>query len=274
MSLSTNNSPPPRRAATRWLQRVGAIGSVLALAILGASMLLRLSTVFALDGHTLSTLPAGTEAAVRMLHRVSASGVALLALGAIALCWKLRRSHAHLAWPVAWVVAATSVLAVIGPLTPGYKVGAITVANVSVGMVLLMAFWWLRESAAGAASSRHRVDAFSWSALLAFLAHVATGAAASAGHMHGLRWPAFVHLGSLLLALILIMAVLLGWRHRAELAPARAAVAGLLGAQFAVGYVLMWQNGPAPVGLAFVHAMLSPLLALALVSLLHRGKPA
>lgn len=253
-----------------WLQRIGACGSGLALTILGASMLLRLTTVFALDGHAISSLPPGIEYATRLLHRLAASGVALLALCAVTLCWIRRSSAAQLTRPTAWIVASTVILALIGPLTPGYRLSAITVVNVTGGMVLLMAFWWLRESVITAATMHQPVAAFSWAAIIAFVAHVGTGAAASAWEMHAVRWPAFVHLASLVLCLILIGVIWLEFRRERLLAPWTAALASLLAIQLLVGYLMMWQDSR-PLGLTFLHAMLSSLLAMALVSLAVRG---
>lgn len=233
-------------------------------------MLLRLSTVFALDGHAVSSLPPAIEHATRLLHRLAASGVALLALCAVTLCWIRRSSAAQWTIPTAWIVASTVILALIGPLTPGYRLSAITVANVTGGMVLLMAFWWLRESVATQAATRQPVAAFSWAAIFAFVAHVGTGAAASAWEMHAVRWPAFVHLASLVLCLILIGVIWLEFRRERLLAPWTAGLASLLAIQLLVGYLMMWQDSH-PLGLTFLHAMLSSLLAMALVSLALRG---
>lgn len=269
MTLPPNNGRD-RASSHAWLQRIGACGSVLALTILGASMLLRLTTVFALDGHAVSTLPADIEYATRLLHRLAASGVAVLALCAVTLCWIRRGSTAQWTKPTAWIVASTVILALIGPLTPGYQFSAITVANVTGGMVLLMAFWWLRESVATQAAMRQPIAAFSWAAIIAFVAHVGTGAAASAWEMHAVRWPAFVHLASLVLCLILIGVIRLEFRRERLLAPWTTALASLLAIQLLVGYLMMWQDSR-PLGLTFLHAMLSSLLAMALVSLAVRG---
>ncbi|MEI8028989.1 MAG: hypothetical protein WCH35_04335 [Comamonadaceae bacterium] len=251
--------------SNKWMQGIGAGGTVLALAILGASMLLRLTTVFAPDGHAVSTLPVSIEYAVRLLHRLAASSVALLALGAVVLCWSRRSSIAHLARPTAWIMAATIALALIGPLTPGYRVEAVTVVNVTVGMLLLMAFWWLRESVVKAATLRQSVDAFAWATVIGFLVHVATGAAASAYAMHGLHWPAFVHLGSLLLCIILIGALLREVYRQRPLDRWFGVLVCLLVFQLLLGYLLMWQE-VRPMWLSFFHAMLAPALGLALLS--------
>lgn len=252
-----------------WFQRIGALGSLLALIILGASILLRLTTVFDPQGHASSTLAPAFEQAARMLHRLCASGVAVLALCAVVLCWKQQHAPAQVAKPTAWIVVSTLTLALIGPFTSGYRLGAITVVNVSCGVLLLMSFWWLRESAAGAACTRKPVDGFSWAAIAALLAHVSTGAAASAWEMQGVRWPAFVHLAGAVFCAILIGVVLLDQRRRPALTWPTFAVAGLLAAQVLVGYLLMWQDQRS-VGLSYFHAMLAPLLAAAFVSLVRR----
>lgn len=266
-----SDTPVRRMAPSRvWLQRIGTLGSLLALAILGASMLLRLTTVLSADGQPLASLPTAPEYATRLVHRLAASGVAILALCAVVLCWTQRRSSSHMAKPVAWIVASTVILAVIGPLTPGYRLGVITVVNVTLGMLLLMAFWWLRESIASAATVRQPVAAFSWLVIIGFLLHVATGAAASAWEMHGVRWPAVVHLGSLLLWMILIGALLPGFHRQRWLDRRCWTVLGLLVLQLLLGYALMRQQ-PRPIWLSYSHAMLAPVLALALVSLVLRG---
>lgn len=270
MNKPSKTSAPAVPAAQVWLQRIGTVGAGLTLTILGASILLRLTTVFTVAGDAVSTLPPALEVATRLLHRLCASGVALLALCAMLLCWTERRSASHLSLPIAWIVAATFILALIGPLTPGYRLAVITIVNVSVGMVLLMAFWWLRESAASDAATRQPVAAFSWAAISIFIAHVASGAAASAWQMLGVRWPVFVHLGSLVLCIILIGATVLEFHRARPLERLFGGVAAVLALQLLLGYVLAWQE-TRPLWLSFSHALLSPVLALALVSLVLRG---
>ena len=192
-----------------------------------------------------------------------------LALGAVLLYWAQRKSAAGVAAPTAWIVTATVVLAVIGPLTPGYRVAAITVLNVSVGQLLLMAFWWLRENAAGGDRQRAPVDGLARWALVAFIAHIATGAGASAYQMLGLRWPAWVHLGSAVVCVALMTTLLI--EKRRSSAPPRSgkALEYLMFTQLLLGAVLIWLDHR-PLWLSFMHAMLSPLLAMALVSLIQR----
>jgi heme A synthase len=242
-------------------------GAILAFAILAASMLLRLATVFTADGRAVSTLPPEVENVARMLHRASASGVALLALCAVVLCWRRRATDGYLATPVGWIVLSMIVLAVIGPLTPGYRNELITVLNVTVGMLMLVAFWWLRELAAmKATEARRPQDPLGQVALLVFLAHVATGANASAGEMHGVRWPAFLHVASLLVAVAFIVSAAFVRRNERTASRNIAALLALLTLQLIFGYSLMQQE-VRPLWLALLHGLLSPLLSVALVSL-------
>ena len=272
--MSPIDSPLKPLSSTQraWLLRLCWVGAALALCILGASILLRLMTVLDAQGLAVSQLDPGLEHTVRLLHRVCASSVALLALGVLALCWRARHTDVNVMPPAAWIAASTVVLALIGPLTTGYRLGSITVVNVSFGMVLLMAFWWLREaiSVAADACPRHPADALSWATFLAMVLHLATGAAASAWAMHGLHGPAYVHLTSLLLCLTLAGILLFGPRAPSVLSHRVAALAALLGLQVVVGGLLMWQD-PRSVALSYFHAMLSPLVAMAGVSIMVRG---
>lgn len=270
MSASTPLSTSIATRSQIWLQRIGTVGALLALLILAASILLRLSTVFDAQGHASSTLPALLEQSARRLHRLSASGVALLALGAVLLCWKCRHVAAHWARPTAWVVVCTVLLAAIGPLTSGYRLGAVTVLNVSCGLLLLMSFWWLREAARLGLQRPAPLDNFSWAALAALLLQVASGASASAWAMQGLRWPTYTHLASVVLVLILCGVILLDQFNRPGQRQRSGVVAGLLLAQILAGYVLMAQDSRT-LGLSLLHALLAPLLAGALVSLVKHG---
>jgi heme A synthase len=267
--MVASRHPEPRLLpAARTLLAIGAAGSALALVILGVSILLRLTTVFTDAGDPVSTLPVAIESAVRLLHRLAASSVGLLALWATALCW-MRRPHAATAvMPTAAMVAATLVLAAIGPLTPGYRFATVTVANVVGGTVLLMACWWLRE-AMTAAPARQARDPLLRPALMVFLAHAGLGAAASALSVRGIRWLAFAHMGSAALVVIFAGALLWDRRSRAPLTRLVGAMTLLLAAQIALGLALMAAD-PHPVWLGFVHAMLSPLLAAGLVSIAVR----
>jgi heme A synthase len=242
---------------------------MLALAILGTSMLLRLATFFGVDGNVITTLSPDWEGALRLTHRLAASGVGLLAIYAVILFWARRPLPSRVVKPIAWLVATTVFLAVIGPLTSGYRITAVTVGNVVGGMVLLMAFVWLRESVIVDSLPRKPVAPLLRAALFIFLLHVATGAATSAHEMHGIRWFAFVHLGTALLSTMFIGAALWARRDDQLVAGRVVSAACLMGMLLLLGFAMTWL-GARPVWLTFAHGMLSPLLAIPLVSMAAR----
>ena len=271
--MAPQRTPPAHEGSTtkRWLQWIGTCGTILALVILGASMLLRLATMFGVDGQPISTLPGTLEKVIRLSHRLAAAGVGILAVCAVGLGWIHRRSSWRVGRPISLIVATTVALAIIGPLTPGYRLAGITVGNVAGGMILLMAFWWLRERVATHPAPYGPAESLIRATLFVFLVHVATGAAASAQEMHGIRWFAFLHLATALLAIMFIGAIL--WDRRGEsLTIGRMTATAVLLAEVALGGGLMWFDDR-PIWLAFSHGMLSTMLAMALVSMAIRGKP-
>jgi heme A synthase len=255
-----------RPTSVRGLRTIGALGSVLAFTILGASILLRLSTHFGVDGIPQSNLPLEYENAIRMVHRLSASSLGLLALVAAIFCWIRRSSLPQAVQPVVWMVAATVLLALIGPLTPGYRYSSVTIANVVAGTVLLAACWWLREALSTTAPITLTQRPIIRVTLAIFVLHVSLGAASSDSQMRGIHWVAFVHSGSAMLTALLLGSIL--WDHRKNAQSARmvVAMACLLAIQLVLGLVSIWMAAR-PIGLDFVHAMLSPLLLAGLVSL-------
>lgn len=267
MITLTDVSGPIRSSDCAWLKRIGVLGTVLALVILAASMMLRLWTTFDADGRSTSALLPSIENMARLAHRLSATAVAILALCAMALYWINRRTARHLAKPIACVALFTAVLAVIGPLTSGYRFAWITVLNVTTGMLLLIAFWWLRTRASVADATPRATSRLSWLALVAFVVHVASGAATSAWDMSGVRWLAFLHLGSLFPAVILIGLIVMDRRGKRAADRIIRALLGLLAIQGTIGYMLM-QMDARPRGVMLLHGLLSPALALTLVSLM------
>lgn len=266
--------PEAARRGAPSLIVLGTAGAALALVILGASVLLRLTTQWDSSGVAVSTLAPATERAVRLTHRLTASGVGLLAIVVWVLVWLRRRAPGSFWMPTAWMVGATVLLAAIGPLTPGYRYASVTVANVVAGTILLMSCWWLREAAAlgaGTATARHP-----WltAGVLAFLAHIGSGAAASAWEMRGLHWVAYLHIVSAIVLLFAVGEVL--WERNGDRPLSRLATAMtvLLFAQMALGVMLMWL-GRQPIWLGVVHALMSQVLATGLVSVvLRRGEAA
>lgn len=265
MTIS-NPLQPNRQPSAGGLRAIGALGTLLALAILAASILLRLTTHFGVDGVPLSSLSSENESAIRMVHRLAATSLGLLTLAAAILCWIRRSSLPEAVQPVVWMVASTLLLAVIGPLTPGYRYSAVTVANVVAGTALLAACWWLREVLAdSSASGIGQQPQIRFTAAIFFL-HIGLGAAASDFAMRGIHWVSFVHSGSAMLVTLLIGSILWDSRRRPQVANLVAAMAVLLAIQIALGLISLWMEG-LPLGLRVVHAMLSPILVAGLVSI-------
>jgi heme A synthase len=245
----------------------------MALTIITVSALLRLNTEFAADGQTVSTLPVMVEDTARVIHRLAASTVGLLAVWATVLCWRQRRVLAQAVAPVTALVTATLILALIGPLTPGYRFTAVTVANVLVGTLLLASCWWLRERLAAAPAYQMAPRPLLKAALIVFFIHVTTGATNSALEMRGIQGFAVIHQATAMLAIILLVTVLLGQRSNARRARSITFMKWLLGTQMALGFTffLMETHSPWP---ALAHAVISPLLVAGLVSIAVRDQAA
>ncbi len=255
--------------SVRILRTIGAVGALLALTILGASILLRLTTVLGADSAALSQLSPEVEDAIRMVHRLSASSVGLLALVAAALGWKNRAVIPHVVKPIVWIVAVTVLLAVIGPLTPGYRFSLVTIANVVAGTVLVATCWWLRETLVVAPSAVATWDPMLSLTMTVFAVHVGLGAAASAYAARGTHWVAFLHTGSAMFTTLLLASILWDRRLRPAMSVRVRVMAGLLGLQLVLGLVSLWME-VRPVGLGFAHTMVSALLATGLVSIAIR----
>jgi heme A synthase len=264
-------APPASAQLTpaRSLQVIGMLGAIMAMAILAMSVLMRSTTVFASDGSTSSSLPGLIEDVARLIHRLAASSVGLLALAATALCWRNRRALAQAVVPVVVIAATTVVLALIGPLTPGYRFTAVTVANVLGGTLLLAACWWLRETLATRQTRHNALRPILKAALIVLFMHITAGATTSALEMRGIHGFAVVHQGSAMLAIILLGAILWDKDRPAHLARLFSAMKWLLGAQIALGLTFVLIDGR-PAWLAVVHALFSPLLAAGLVSIAVR----
>ena len=245
---------------------MGTAGAALALVILGASVLLRLTTEFDTSGAPISTLPSSIENAVRLTHRVTAAAVGLIAIALTWMCWRRKTNLSYAFSPTVGIVAATVLLAIIGPLTPGYRYATVTIANVVGGSILLMSCWWLRETSAyGNAQAIGKNNTVAV-AMFLFLTHIATGAATSALHVRGMDWVGYVHIGSALLFLFTAGEIL--WTRSGHPTSTKLAnrMTGILLLQIAMGVLLMWL-GRQPVWLAVVHALVSQIFAAGLVSL-------
>ncbi|MEO5692897.1 MAG: hypothetical protein ABIQ72_07210 [Usitatibacter sp.] len=233
-------------------------GAGLTIVILAMSVLLRLGT--RIDaGEAVSILPSGLEVGARIAHRVAAMSVGILAaavLVAAALARPATRSRLVVATSVA---ALTLVLALIGRYTPGYRIDAVTVVNVTGGLALVAAFWWLRATPASAGRAVH---ALAVAALLVLLALSATGAAGAAAAMRGAHAFGAPHLG--LAAIFALLACVIVWRARRRAAFAVLALALL---QLVLGLAMLSVPDAGSLVLGWAHAMLACALALPLVSL-------
>ena len=259
--------------AARLLRRVGHWGALLTLAVLAASMLMRLTTAIDAEGAARSGLPEAIEAAARLGHRLAAMGVSVLALLAAMIAFTTRPAPPGRLVAVALVLALTVFLAVLGRYTPGYRAAIVTVGNVVGGIGLACAFWWLRERSSGIVPiARSREAALAWLAFAALVAQSGLGAATSALAMHGQRTldPLHLAMGIAFAA----FAALAAWPHRRRPGSARLALAVVLlvAFQFALGLFLASAVLGRPWPLAWTHAMGACALAIALTALAARSR--
>jgi hypothetical protein len=242
--------------------------------VVAASALLRLGTTLDAGGNAASILPAALEAGVRIVHRVSASIVGILALAALVLAWRARPVPGERLAALVAIAALTLLLAGIGRYTPGYRFVPVTVLNSVAGVALACAFVWLRGEALRRGAERDRVVALAAGlALLGLLAELKFGTAASASAMHGLPGafePLHVALGPVALGVAVFAAAL---RQRGS--PSRrlrAAIAALAAAQMAFGMTLAAMGSARGMPAAWIHAMLGCAIAMALAALAARGR--
>lgn len=254
--------------AERLLAGVGLWGAALTLAVLGASVLLRLSTTFDAAGAAVSSLPEAMEAAARIAHRLAAMGVTVLALLAAWAAVASRPMPVGRVVAVAVILALTVFLAVLGRYTTGYRVPAVTLGNVVGGMSLACAFWWLRrQGLRGARTGPAWSARLAWLAFAALLAQSALGAAASALAMRGDRLLDPLHLAMGLL--VVVLTGLAAWPHRKQRESRTFAlgIALLAAFQFASGLFLAAAGSARPFAPAWIHAMTACALALGLIAL-------
>lgn len=251
---------PEEARAQRSLRAIGTAGAVLTVAIVAASALLRLSTEIR-AGEAVSLLPDAVEQGARIAHRLSAMAVGVLAAAALVVAARYRPMPPERAVAALSIVGLTLLLATIGRHTPGYRVMAVTVANVAGGTLLACAFWWLREQSR---DERSHLSMSAFAALVALVSLAAVGAGMSALAMHGEHSLGPVHqwAGTLLLALVAAAA----WHGRSRGAIAAAAFFLAL-AEWSMGFLVPSTGEGRSVLLPLAHAVGSCVLALLLVSL-------
>ena len=249
---------------------LATIGTVLTLLILATSLLLRLATQATLDGNTESVLAPAMEQASRTVHRLSASGVGVLALLALLMCFRKPGLGPGRKQAIAGVLVTTISLALIGPLTPGYRIEAITVLNVALGSLLLMALWSLREFTRATRERPKPLTRMALLTLAALVLHMGTGAGAAAKSqwVHQLGWAVWLHVAS---AVGFIVCMVLFMRHRRPNGGVLLVKVWryLLMSQVLLGGLLMVLS-LRPIWLNFSHGIVSALIAMVLLTLMLR----
>ena len=249
---------------------LATIGTALTLVILATSLLLRLATEAALDGQTHSVLPLALEEASRLAHRLTASSVGVLALLLLLLSFRKTNLVPGTRKATAWVILTTVGLAAIGPLTPGYRIEAITVLNVGLGSMLLMAFWHLRDISHALHLRPQAFTRIAQLTLIALLLHIATGglAAANSQWLPNLGFTVWLHVASAM-GLMVLIAFLMRQRRASTGVPVIKVLRYLMTGQILLGGLLMLLN-LRPIWLNFAHGMVSALLAMALLTSMRR----
>jgi cytochrome c oxidase assembly protein subunit 15 len=266
---------PRALRAERMLGSIGLWGALLTLAVLAASVLLRLATSIDAAGNAVSSLPEAVETLARLAHRIAAMGVTVLALLAAGAAMAARPVPLGRFVAVVGILALTVFLAVIGRYTTGYKVPAVTLGNVVGGIALVCAFWWLnRQATRGSLEPAGHATAFAWLALAALLAQSGLGAATSALAMRGDRLLDPIHLAVGLL--VVALTALAAWPHckrRDSTCIFALGIAILAAFQFASGLFLAAAGAARPLAPAWIHALTACALGMGLIALAVR-KPA
>lgn len=263
-------NPSSNTKLQRTFYVLATIGTALTLVILATSLLLRLATEATLDGHTQSVLPPALEEACRLMHRLTASGVGLLALILLLMCLRKTSLAPGTRKASAWVFVTTVGLAVIGPLTPGYRIEAITVLNVGLGSMLLMALWRLREISGLGTQRTQPLKRIAQLTLIGMVLHIASGglAAANSQWLPNLGLTVWLHVATAV-GLMVLIALLLRQRRAGTGAIKLKALRYLMAGQILLGGLLLVLN-LRPIWLNFSHGMVSAILAMLLLTLMHR----
>jgi hypothetical protein len=264
-ALAPHTPSSTSRMASRVV--IGAVGVLLSLTVLAASALIRLAT--SLNGGVASTsLPQAIEDPVRLVHRIAAMGISGLAVWAFVLAWRGRKTAqpADRTLRIASIILLLTIfLSALGPFTPGYRFDAVTVGNVAGGVALILAFqaWWWAAIIAPQPDAAIP-SAGRW-ALIAFAVQVMLGALVSAQAMTQ-RFDALLpHIVS---AILVVTCTVVWWMRAANARRALNGALALLALQCAGGAALALL-AERPLLLAVGHAMLSPLIGMALVSAWH-----
>jgi heme A synthase len=251
----------------RALRGVATAGTALAGLVLAASAWLRLNTVFDLTDRSVSLLAPAAQDTVRMVHRLSASAVGALVLLVVVLALAGGAWRRRVLAPVLVSVAATVVLALIGPLTPGYVHDWVTQVNVLAGVGLLLSFWWLRETLLTPPAPVPGRDPIASLGLVAYAVQFSLGAWSSALALHSSHGARLWHMGFALGAVALVGASLRQSAAQGASCGRVGFACSVLALQCMMG--LTMAAAPSPV-LGLLHALGTPLLGMCLVSLAVR----
>lgn len=282
----------PPTSARRWAARIAAAGALATFAVLVAAAGLRLMQV----GLGCEPWPTcyGTPAvaadsalvvALRIVHRLAASAVAVLAFVALAYAWPERAHAPARAAASATLVVLALLLALLGIATGARVTPAIALSNVGGGLTMFALFVWL-ASPPLARGKRSGMRSYALAALLA--AAIASGVATSAS-LAGRACPelfgcdaaastarAASHVGLQLAhraagvaaAFALAILSLVVWRRGAR--PAALALGTLAGAELALGAALVLLD--LPLAVAIAHSATAALIVAAVVASAGYGR--
>jgi cytochrome c oxidase assembly protein subunit 15 len=172
--MTTGDAASVERAR-RFAATAAAIGCALVLAVIVASVYIRLSQA----GPGWS----GPVGLARIVHRLAASAEAVLVVMIVAVCWGVRRTWAGGALTAAVIAGLTVFLTLLGIVTAEGQSPAVTLGNLLGGMALLGTLWSLRLQARSAALPAYSATVFwMWAGMALLALQIALGGLVSAHH--------------------------------------------------------------------------------------------
>ncbi|MBL8518790.1 MAG: hypothetical protein JNM76_17630 [Betaproteobacteria bacterium] len=259
--VSETDAHPDRSVAI-----IGATGVLCALVVLATSATLRLATSME-SGSAVTQLAVAVENPVRLLHRVAAMAISGLSLWAFVVALRGRkhtRASKTRFQMAGTLLLLTIFLSILGPFTPGYRIDAITVGNVTGGVALVLVFqaWWMSGQAGSGPTAMRPTSAKL--AMCVFAAQISLGALVSAQAMTQRFGWLLPHIGG---AIVLIGCTVFWHMTSSEsgLARRRLILGLVLMHVQAAGGIALALLAERPLGLAVAHAMLSPLIGMVLL---------
>jgi len=172
--MTTGDAASVERAR-RFAATAAAIGCALVLAVIVASVYIRLSQA----GPGWS----GPVGLARIVHRLAASAEAVLVVMIVAVCWGVRRTWTGGALTAAVIAGLTVFLALLGIVTAEAQSPAVTLGNLLAGMALLGTLWSLRLQARSAVTPACSTTAlWMWAGVALLALQIALGGLVSAHH--------------------------------------------------------------------------------------------